>query len=110
MPIGHNHPQQGAYSRAVLNTSVGDTFPLGAHVDGETTAFAVYSKNAARVLLEIYEAPMRKDAQFDYWMEPGPDHVWRARVNAVPPGTLYGFRCWGPNWTFSPDWQRGGSA
>jgi glycogen operon protein len=27
----------------------------------------------------------------------------------VPPGTLYGFRCWGPNWPFADEWARGNS-
>jgi len=32
------------------------------------------------------------------------------RIEAVPSGTLYAFRCWGPNWQFSEKWQRGNSA
>ena len=53
---------------------------------------------------------MGEAAQFDYWLERGSDNVWRAQIETVPSGTFYGFRCWGPNWPFSPDWQRGNSA
>lgn len=60
--------------------------------------------------MEIYAAPMDETAQFDYWLERGADNVWRGRIEAVPPGTFYGFRCWGPNWPFSDGWQRGSSA
>ena len=57
MTIGRNHPQQGAYSAARPDSWVALTFPLGARVDGSTATFGVYSKNATRVLLEIYEVP-----------------------------------------------------
>jgi isoamylase len=110
MTLGTNHPQRRAFSRVEPETWVNATFRLGARVEGNTTTFAVYSKNAARILLEIYDTPMGAPARFDYWLERGSGNVWRARLNAVPAGTLYGFRCWGPNWTFSTDWQRGGSA
>jgi glycogen operon protein len=110
MTLGANHPQQGAYSTAEQNTWAGAAFPLGAHLAGETATFAVYSRNATRVLLEIYDASTAAPARFDYWMERGSDHVWRARLNAVRNGAYYGFRCWGPNWPFSAQWRRGGSA
>ena len=53
---------------------------------------------------------MGEAARFEYWLERGADHVWRARLESVPHGTLYAFRCWGPNWPLSPEWQRGNSA
>ncbi len=109
MTIGTNHPQQGSYSAARQETWAASTFPLGARVDGGAATFAVYSKNATRVLLEIYGGAIGEAARFDYWMQRGPDHVWRARVADVPRGIFYGVRCWGPNWPFSAEWRRGGS-
>jgi glycogen operon protein len=53
---------------------------------------------------------MGADRRFDYWMKQGSDSIWRARLRDVPAGTLYAFRCWGPNWPFNPDWSRGNSA
>ena len=69
-----------------------------------------YSKNATKVLLEIYDAATGADALYDYWMEKGPDNIWRAKINNVPEHTLYAFRVWGPNWTFNQNWKRGNSA
>jgi glycogen operon protein len=110
MTIGNSHPFQGPFSPVEIEAWGNATFPLGAFIDGETTTFAVYSKNATRVLLEIFNAPMAEPACFDYWLERGSDNIWRGRLAAAPAGTLYAFRCWGSNWPFSEDWQRGGSA
>src|SRR5262245_31622001 len=110
MALGTDHPQHGPFSPVGPETWKDATFPRGAHVLSDTTTFAVYSKNATRVLLEIYDLPMGEPARFDYWMEPGAVNVWRAQLKAVPAGTLYAFRCWGPNWPFLPEWERGNSA
>jgi len=110
MTIGTSHPLQGPFRPANYESWSSATFPLGAFIDGDTTTFAVYSKNATRVLLEIYNAAMGEAARFDYWLEKGSDNIWRGRLAGAPSGTLYAFRCWGPNWPFSEGWQRGGSA
>jgi isoamylase len=110
MTIGTNHPEDGPFSPVNRETWASAGFPLGAHVDSEGTTFAIYSKNASHVLLEIYDTPMDAPARFDYWMTRGPDDIWRARIRDARPGTFYGFRCWGSNWLFSAEWQRGGSA
>ncbi len=83
---------------------------LGAIVSGSETTFAVYSKNATEVLLEIYETAYGEDAKYDYWMEKGADNIWRAKLRDVPAGTLYAFRAWGPNWKFNQNWKRGNSS
>ena len=110
MALGTDHPLQGAFSPVKPETWENAAFPLGAQVLDDTTTFAVYSKNAVRVLLEIYRAPMGEAARFEYWLERGADNVWRAQLERVPHGTFYAFRCWGPNWPLSPEWQRGNSA
>lgn len=38
------------------------------------------------------------------------DDTWRAKITKLPPGTFYGFRCWGPNWEYQKEWKRGNSA
>src|SRR5262245_22224689 len=108
MSIGIKHPLQGPFS-PVGDSWSSETFPPGAFMDGDTTTFAVYSKNATRVLLEIYNAAMGEAACFDYWLERGADNIWRGRIAVAPAGTLYAFRCWGPNWPFSTEWKRGNS-
>ena len=84
--------------------------PLGVHRDGERVTFAVFSRRATRMVLEIYDSPIRSCAKFDYFMQKNPnDNVWRACLCGVPHGALYGFRCFGPNWQFDPSWTRGNS-
>jgi isoamylase len=108
--LGTLHPDHGRFS-SVRETSWSQaSFPLGAHKTRRTATFGVYSERATRILLEIYSTPMGSSARFDYWMARGPDNIWRAELESVPPGTLYGFRCWGPNWEFSEQWKRGNSS
>jgi glycogen operon protein len=84
-------------------------YPLGAHVSNGVTTFAVYSRHATRVRLELFARATGAASRFVCWMARGPDDVWRACLSGAPAGTLYGFRCWGPNWEFSSDWQPGNS-
>src|SRR5436189_4549038 len=89
MKIETLHPQQGAFSPVGSATWRTQAFPLGAFVNGTTTTFAVYSRNATRVLLEIYAVPMGEAARFSYWLERGADNVWRGRLQSAPAGTAY---------------------
>ncbi|OHD05395.1 MAG: hypothetical protein A2Z98_02475 [Spirochaetes bacterium GWB1_27_13] len=91
------------------------TYPLGANfvsaVPGEAT-FAVYSKNATKVMLEIYSQATGADAVWSCDMAKGSDNIWRAKVNhtsGLSNGTYYAFRTWGPNWTYNAGWTRGNS-
>ncbi len=109
--LGATHPLDEPFSPVQPAGWGTATFPLGAHRDGDDVTLAVFSRRAERILLEIYDATAGSDARFDYWLAKNPaDHVWRAKLARVPPGTAYGFRCWGPNWLFDAAWQRGGSA
>ncbi|WP_176451811.1 hypothetical protein [Enemella dayhoffiae] len=86
--------------------------PLGPTPDARTgrTTFAVHAPEATRVLLEIHRDATGSDPIADFDLVRGPDGAWRAELSGVGHGTLYGFRCWGPNWPAHPDWTRGGSA
>ncbi len=104
-----SHPIDGPFSPADEAGWATATFAPGAHVAGGQTTFAVYSRHATRVLLEVYSHALGEPCRHEYWLARGADDVWRAGLTAVPAGTLYGFRCWGPNWGYSPEWRRGGS-
>ena len=85
-----------------------ETWELGANVVGnKVVEFAVYSKNATKIMLEIYDSAYGKDAAHEVFMEKGLDDIWRAKVQGVGAGTLYAFRAWGPNWTYNENWKRG---
>ncbi|MEG3438288.1 isoamylase [Pannus brasiliensis CCIBt3594] len=107
---GYNYPESGDYSPLQLETWSSAKYPLGARYESDRTTFAVYSKNATRILLEIYDRPTGEIAKYDYWMAKNPeDHIWRATIAGVKPGTYYAFRCWGSNWEYDGEWQRGNS-
>lgn len=103
--LGEMHPSAGAFS-VVSNPTSGEP---GAVYKNSNVVFSVYSENATKMLLEIYDKAYGSDAKYDYWMTKGNDNYWRVEVKDVPNYTLYGFRAWGPNWTFDEKWERGDS-
>ena len=108
--LGYTYPADGTYSAVEIESWGTSTFSLGANIDSDGNGtFAVYSKNATKMLLEIYDKPYGEDAAYDYWMEKGSDDIWRAKVKGIPNGTLYAFRAWGPNWEYAEKWDRGNS-
>lgn len=115
-PLGFMHPN-GYVSFSPVDSN-GDaagygwsnlTFEAGANIVQGNMQVAVYSDDAEKILLEIYDKAYGDDAKYDYWMEKGSDNFWRAELKNVPAGVLYAFRAWGPNWTFSEEWTRGNS-
>lgn len=82
-------------------------WPLGAHPGTDGTTFAVHAPAATRVQLEFYPEALGADAAITFLPAKGPDGVWRAKLNGVLLGSLYGYRVWGPNWPFDEDWTPG---
>ncbi len=81
--------------------------PGGRFVSSDEATFAVYSKNATKIVLEIYRKPYGEDAVYRYEMAKGSDNYWRAKLRFVTNGTVYAFRVWGPNWPYVSTWQPG---
>ena len=107
--LGYMHPSKGAFSPVGEAAWDKGTWELGAHISGSETTFALYSANASKILLEIYDNKHGSDAKYDYWMKKDSNNVWRAKIKSAPHGTIYAFRCWGANWEFDKAWTRGGS-
>ena len=103
------YPATGVYSAVNPESWATADWKLGSNVSDSDVTFAVYSENASKILLEIYEKAYGVDASYYYWMEQGTDNVWRAKVAGIGTGTLYAFRAWGPNWEYSDEWTRGNS-
>lgn len=109
--LGFKHPANGDYSTVDETSWATATYALGAHVSGGNTTFALYSANATKVLLEIYESAYGTDEKYDYWMTKNTsDNVWRAKLSGDLSGAIYAFRVWGPNWDYDTSWTRGGSS
>ena len=73
----------------------GSSWPLGASWDGLGVNFAVFSANAQRIQLCLFDPTGRKElARFD--MPECTDEVWHGYLPGAHPGTVYGFRADGP--------------
>lgn len=72
--------------------------------------FAVRAPVAERVVLELYVQAFGAPAEAEFPMARGADGIWRARLSSLGPGSLYGYRAWGPNWHYDPAWRRGNSS
>lgn len=73
----------------------GSPYPLGANYDGLGINFAVFSANATRIDLCIFDANGRKELA----RLPLPectDEVWHGYLPDVGPGLVYGYRAHGP--------------
>ncbi len=96
---------------------VAPTVGLGATVnpaDG-TISFRVYSARATRVELSLFARPTGTDAALRVPLAPvAGTGEWAAVVTrealsaaGVADPVYYGYRAWGPNWTYDPAWTPG---
>ncbi len=70
-------------------------FPLGATWDGKGVNFALFSAHAERVDLCIFDARGRREL-VRHELPEYTDQVWHGYVPDARPGTLYGYRVYGP--------------
>src|ERR1044072_4786704 len=78
-----------------MRVSAGSPAPLGASWDGRGTNFALFSANAEKVELCLFDAQGRRELERIELPERSED-VWHGYLNAVAPGQLYGYRVYGP--------------
>lgn len=75
--------------------SQGDPYPLGATVDADGVNFAIFSANAEKIDLCLYDASGRRETQ-RIALVGYTDQVWHVRVDGLRAGALYGYRVHGP--------------
>lgn len=73
----------------------GRPFPLGASWDERGVNFALFSAHAEKVELCLFDSAGRQETDRLVLPEYN-DQVWHGYVHGVPPGTLYGYRVYGP--------------
>jgi isoamylase len=75
----------------------GSRYPLGATWEGEGVNFALFSENATKVELCLFdpEDPRRETERHTLREVTG--HVWHGYLPGVGPGQLYGYRVHGPH-------------
>ena len=73
----------------------GHSFPRGAMWDGKGVNFALFSANATRVELCLFDEEGNEERQrID--MPEFTDEIWHGYVPRLEPGTVYGYRVHGP--------------
>ncbi|RME88043.1 MAG: glycosyl hydrolase, partial [Candidatus Hydrogenedentota bacterium] len=79
---------------------------LGAKPTGNGVNFNIYSERAERVELLIFDDPDSEHPARVFEMSRF-HNVWSVYVEGIGPGTYYGYRMWGPNWKYDPNWRPG---
>src|SRR5215472_8702039 len=77
-----------------MRVSDGTPHPLGATWDGRGTNFALFSANAKKVELCLFDRQGRRELERIALPE-RTDDVWHAHLPDVTPGQLYGYRVHG---------------
>lgn len=104
-------PASGEINRLRLGARINDS--------GSAITFRVYSAHATRIELYLYaeplgadevaRLPLGRDDATSVWSIALPISKIRGQFGLA--GTIYyGYRAWGPNWTFDPAWTKGSSA
>src|SRR4051812_11839155 len=92
-PAAMSTPEPTTTTASTREAWPGRPFPLGATWDGQGTNFAIFSENAQRVRLCLFD-----DAEVEEQIElpERTAHVWHGYLPGVAPGQRYGFRVDGP--------------
>ncbi|MDO8878934.1 MAG: glycogen debranching protein GlgX [Pseudolabrys sp.] len=75
--------------------TAGSPYPLGATWDGRGTNFALFSANATKVELCLFDNEGKREIE-RIAMPERTDDVWHVYLSHVAPGQLYGYRVHGP--------------
>ena len=72
----------------------GRAYPLGATYDGKGTNFALFSRNAEKVELCLFDKS-GKNEESRIVLQEYTDEVWHCYIPGIKPGQLYGYRVYG---------------
>jgi len=78
-----------------IRVEPGNPFPLGASWDGKGVNFALFSAHAERVELCLFDSSGRREIARIALPEYS-DEVWHGYLPDARPGTIYGYRVFGP--------------
>jgi isoamylase len=73
----------------------GQSFPLGATWDGLGVNFALFSENAEKVELCLFDSQYSSKESLRILMPEYTDHVWHCYLPEIKPGQIYGYRVHG---------------
>ncbi len=79
---------------------------LGATQVDQGVNFSVYSENATKLQLLLFDDPESQLPSRQFDLKPQ-GNVWNVFVSGVGLNQPYGYVAWGPNWPYDPSWQPG---
>ncbi len=74
----------------------GSPYPLGATWDGSGVNFSLFSENATKVELCLFDGPDGTHERQRIVLPEYTDHVWHGYLSGIRLGQLYGYRVYGP--------------
>ncbi|MBA4078635.1 MAG: glycogen debranching protein GlgX, partial [Cyanobacteria bacterium PR.023] len=74
----------------------GEPYPLGATWDGLGVNFAIFSENATKVELCLFDSMDAERESERILLPEYNNNVWHVYLPHVLPGQLYGYRVYGP--------------
>src|ERR1039458_7420929 len=85
---------------------------------GQNITFRVYSSTATRIEVWVYDQPLGAQERLNLPLSADPaTKIWAVTIpvstlhsSGVTDAVYYGYRAWGPNWTFDPSWTKGSGA
>ncbi|PKM16596.1 MAG: glycogen debranching enzyme [Gammaproteobacteria bacterium HGW-Gammaproteobacteria-1] len=94
-----------------------NTQNLGAKLDATQAniTFRVYSSRATRIEVWLYKTPSGAQEKVRYVLTKDANNVWSKTASvatlqntySITGAVYYGYRAWGPNWTWSSSWNKG---
>lgn len=79
-----------------MKTKPGTPYPLGSTWNGHGVNFAIFSDNAEKIELCLFDSMDSKTESIRIELHEKDDNVWHASVEGLWPGQLYGYRVYGP--------------
>ena len=82
-----------------VEVRAGSPLPFGAYQVGQGANFALFSRYATRVLLELYDSPATRSPSRTFDLDPvrhRTGDVWHVWLRGITAGQLYGYRIDGP--------------
>jgi isoamylase len=93
--LSHRLLPSTSFLRSNGHVSAGSPYPLGANWDGRGTNFALFSANATKVELCLFDREGKREIERITLPERSED-IWHVYLSHVTPGQLYGYRVHGP--------------
>lgn len=80
---------------ATVKPLPGNAFPLGSHYDGKGVNFALFSANAEKIELCLFDESGAEELK-RYELTENDNNIWHIYIPGLKPGQTYGYRVYGP--------------